>query len=144
MVAAPPQSGSGQAHASLGCGGGKSAGELGWLAIWRLGRRRWGKVEAALEGRWVDAVRRRIFWPNFSLPHGLKLKTVRGKCNSREKISSKFRGVRGACWGCWIWMYGRLRACLTASVKGSNPQNNYHLWVVAKKSAQITLKRRER
>jgi hypothetical protein len=37
-----------------------------------------------------------------------------------------------------------LRACLTALVKGPNPQNNRHLWVVAKKSAQIgTLKRRE-
>jgi hypothetical protein len=23
------------------CGGGKSAGELGWPVIWRLGRRRW-------------------------------------------------------------------------------------------------------
>jgi hypothetical protein len=37
------------------------------------------------------------------------------------------------------------RACLTASLKGLNPQNNHHLWVVDKKSAQIgTLKRRER
>jgi hypothetical protein len=33
------------------CGGGKSAGELGWPVIWQLGRRRWGKVEVAHEGR---------------------------------------------------------------------------------------------
>jgi hypothetical protein len=40
--------------------------------------------------------------PNFGLPHGLELKTVRGKCKSRAIFSSKYCRVRGACLGHWI------------------------------------------
>jgi hypothetical protein len=68
---------------------------------WVAGDLAAGKEEMGKGGGWMW-LEEEYLGPNFGLPHGLKSKMVRGKCNSRGIFSSKFCGVRGACWGRWI------------------------------------------